>query len=84
MIKLKIIRFLKSTRGLSRLALGFCPLCNSDAPEVYDCPVCSGYQSASGDKWPPPRATKKRWWRIYKNAIGANYDVKKLIAKHKS
>ena len=19
---------------------GFCPLCNSDAPEIYDCPVC--------------------------------------------
>ena len=26
--------------GKWRLLFGFCPECNSDAPKLYDCPVC--------------------------------------------
>ena len=27
-------------QGYIRISFGFCPYCNSDAPLLYDCPVC--------------------------------------------
>lgn len=44
-----------------RVSLGFCPMCNSDAPELDNCPLCEGYHSANGDTFPPPASTKKQW-----------------------
>jgi len=40
-----------------RLLLGFCPKCNSDAPELYDCPVCEFYSGT----YPPSKETKEKW-----------------------
>ena len=40
-----------------RLMNGRCPYCNSDAPELYDCPVCEYYTG----KWPPDEQTKDLW-----------------------
>ena len=44
--------------GQWRLLLGFCPRCNSDAPHVYDCPVCIGTPPG----FPPSLGTKAYWW----------------------
>jgi hypothetical protein len=44
---------------------GFCPECNSDAPERDSCPVCHGYHW-SYNNGPPSRALRKVWWATYK------------------
>jgi len=36
--------------GKIRLVFGFCPRCNSDAPNLYTCPVCE-YNYASKEFW---------------------------------
>ena len=41
-----------------RAALGCCPLCNSDAPEIDECPLCDGYHAARGDTFPPAKKVK--------------------------
>jgi len=55
--------------GKYRLMFGFCPLCNSDAPELDFCPVCKSYSSSRGDKFPPEKETKDRWWKGYHEII---------------
>lgn len=49
--------------GKSRLLYGFCPACNSDAPEVDRCEVCLGYRSADGVCEFPPSDARKAVWR---------------------
>ena len=61
--------------GSWRIKLGFCPLCNSDAPEVYDCPLCDGYQQASGDKFPPAKYTKSLWRKEWGKLCKATRDI---------
>jgi hypothetical protein len=56
---------LQRLQGRTRIAFGFCPACNSDAPEVYDCKVCEGWQSVYEGVFPPPQATRDRWWRRF-------------------
>lgn len=34
--------FLAKLRAYSRAFIGFCPRCNSDAPELDTCRVCAG------------------------------------------
>lgn len=46
-------------------AFGFCPLCNSSAPEYYDCPVCETRSA------PITRETRLRWWATFCAAIRA-------------
>lgn len=46
-----MLKTLKIINGRWRLLFGLCPECNSDAPELYDCPVCE-YK----------RAPKQYWW----------------------
>ncbi len=45
-------------RGGFRLLFGFCPACNSDAPQMYDCTVCRW-------NWEP----KREWWKRFKDSI---------------
>lgn len=52
-------------RAKYRVLFGFCPKCNSDAPELYDCSVCNYYSQASGDKYPPSKSTKDKWIKKY-------------------
>jgi len=40
---------------------GFCPECNSDAPKLYDCPVCN-YSTGS----PFNRTRRKELWDAWK------------------
>lgn len=41
-IRKRIRRRMLYYRGLWRFRTGTCPACNSDAPALYDCPVCDG------------------------------------------
>jgi hypothetical protein len=52
-----VVRWLQKLIAAKRLWLGFCPHCNSDAPELYTCPVCYYYQGA----YPPSEETKQLW-----------------------
>lgn len=51
-------------RGRWRLLWGFCPACNSDAPGVYDCQVCGGWQTP-GDGHVNQHIDKSLWWRRF-------------------
>lgn len=53
---------LKKIRGRIRLLLGFCPKCNSDAPEMFSCNVCD-----FKDKWHgrEMKEDKKYWWNRF-------------------
>lgn len=62
-----------------RVALGFCPLCNSDAPELDNCPICDGYSSARGDKFPPSKELKIKWLREMKDTKKAKLMAKNLV-----
>jgi len=61
----RLVLLLKKLRGRWRLWWGFCPHCNSDAPELYDCPVCEYYRGA----YPPSPETKQRWWSRFVNEL---------------
>lgn len=55
------MKLIKILIGKLRMLLGFCPCCNSSAPELYDCAVCNFYHG----KFPPSSATKRLWWENY-------------------
>jgi hypothetical protein len=46
--------------GRWRILVDLCPWCNSDAPELYKCPVCK-YNTI----FPPPKELKEVWWTRY-------------------
>ncbi|MCK4782159.1 MAG: hypothetical protein KAV87_00300 [Desulfobacteraceae bacterium] len=76
-------------RFLGRWALlhGFCPRCNSDAPEVYECAVCKmAHENGQNrlvknhrEMYPPNRATKAYWWYLWMHPgldnLQSNYDA---------
>ena len=80
-MKSKLIYLLCFWRGKMRILYGFCQMCNSDAPELYDCPCCNNYSFASGDEFPPTKETKAAWWKIYKGAIDAKLMVSRFVEK---
>jgi hypothetical protein len=57
----KLLNFFVKVSGRIQLAFGFCPWCNSSAPELYDCPVCHYYSG----KFPPSKQVKKLWWGVF-------------------
>ena len=83
-MKAKLNWLLSFMQGKWRLALGFCPMCNSDAPELYDCPCCNYYSSASGDPFPPPKYIKDAWWKEYKGAVDMKLKVTRLVAESRN
>ena len=42
-----------------RTLRGYCPKCNSDAPKIDMCGVCSGYRYPS--PFPPPWYLRMKW-----------------------
>ena len=42
---------------------GFCPACNSDAPEKYDCTVCCNWNEGR-----PPKGLRQLWWKRFIDA----------------
>lgn len=53
-MKLRLMRLL----AWWRLLWGFCPECNSDAPELYTCLVCCGWR---GESFPPDWLLRSTW-----------------------
>ena len=51
--------------GKWRLLWGFCPYCNSDAPVLYNCPVCHYYHGS----YPPDKVLRRAWWVRYKDEM---------------
>jgi hypothetical protein len=49
-----MIKVIKLLLGYYRNFWGFCPACNSDAPEMYNCYCCLGDRV-----FPPDKQTKK-------------------------
>ena len=78
-MKAKLIWAASLCLGKYRMFTGMCPMCNSDAPELYDCPACNYYSCASGDEFPPTKATKAKWWGPYKQAVDAKLMVSNLV-----
>ncbi len=69
-MKSKIKWLLAIWLGKRRMFWGLCPLCNSDAPELYDCPVCE-FNKVDRSVWLPR----------YRAAIDGNYTVGRLVEK---
>ena len=57
--------WLRRLQGRWRLWWGFCPQCNSDAPELYACPVCEYYHG----EYPPSAETKAAWWARFQDEL---------------
>lgn len=53
-MKNEVLKYLLIILGAWHFLFRFCPLCNSSAPELYDCPVCE-YN----------KAPKKYWWERF-------------------
>ena len=75
----KIIARLKIERAMLKarlaVALGFCPLCYSETPELDECLLCAGYDTANGDTFPPPKHLKARWLSIYRHLLTPLYRI---------
>lgn len=56
------MKYIALLAGKYRLFWGLCPWCNSDAPHLYDCPICEYYNG----KYPPPKELKNKWWKRFK------------------
>lgn len=48
------MKVFKYIQGLFRITFGFCPACNSDAPEIYHCTTCKSNT-----------LPKKYWWKSF-------------------
>ena len=57
--------WLRRLQGRWRLWWGFCPQCNSDAPELYACPVCEYYHG----EYPPSAETKAAWLSRFEHEL---------------
>jgi hypothetical protein len=63
-----LTQWLKLVRGWIRFRFGFCPACNSDAPGLYDCPVCGGWRTW-GDGYVEQRIDRRLWWNRFKTRL---------------
>ena len=81
----KIKRNLSILKAKWRIIHGFCPLCNSDAPELYDCPCCNYYHSSKGPDYPfpPTKETKAEWLDTQMQAINALAMIRGLVLESK-
>jgi hypothetical protein len=57
-----LVRLLIMANGWKRYKLGFCPKCNSSAPEMYDCKIC-----LQGELQSYPYK-KRDWWKRFIDA----------------
>ena len=66
-------------RGKFRTSMGFCPLCNSDAPEIDDCPICEDYRLIKNDQFPPPQSVINFWREEYKAVIRLQLKMRVMV-----
>lgn len=83
-IKERLAWSLNYCLGRIRIYFGRCPLCNSDAPDLYNCACCNFYSSASGDPFPPKLETKNEWWNTYKSVIDCQLKLSVSIKESKN
>lgn len=66
----ELYRWLIDVRAKFRAWCGFCPACNSDAPEIDRCWLCRGY------RWDrdgvPNKQTKRLWMHRWENGPGTS------------
>ena len=62
--------FLLKARGSYRMFRGYCPKCNSDAPEVDECIVCN---NTDADIFPPTKETVAHWGMRYLDYLEKHY-----------
>jgi len=62
---MSIINKLKIWNGFMKQIWGFCPKCNSDAPKIYDCSICSDLPKLH----PPNYFVKQERWKKFKEFI---------------
>jgi len=63
-------------RGYLRIRNNQCPACNSDAPEVDDCPICDSYDwTPQHTEYPPAGWRKMEWRKRYGSYLNANVDA---------
>jgi len=53
-------------------------MCNSDSPEVWDCPICDGYNHVSNGF--PDRETSEKWLNDYKAVLRAQKKLKSHLS----
>jgi hypothetical protein len=78
----KMERFLIQLKMITprfRVFLGFCPLCNSDAPELDCCPLCDGYHRINGDEYPPPTSLRRDWLKQIRVIFDTQLRIKKVV-----
>ncbi len=78
-IVININYYRKLIIGKYRYFLGACPFCNSDAPELYNCPCCEFYTGT----FPPTKTVKDYWFNLYKDAITCQKKARLLIIKYR-
>ena len=55
---------LRIHRWLQLFVWGYCPKCNGDSPEYFECNVCTAYHLTNRYK-KPSAVLKKIWWANY-------------------
>lgn len=66
---MKTAMAIKKVVGRWRMFWGFCPQCNSDAPELDTCTVCGC--GLIQDGYPPSKFTKRMWWKNFCFALAS-------------
>jgi len=78
--RIDIKYYLTLFQGKARVLQGFCPLCNSDAPEIDACPICNSYRSIDTGEFPPSKHLTSKWLSEYKSAIKLKRHTMKMVA----
>ena len=64
----KFLRWVIKINGKIRLFWGLCPLCNSDAPLLYDCKVCDSFHLHNRYAF-PDYELKRKWWIMFRTVL---------------
>jgi len=67
--------FIKMIPLRYRASMGFCPSCNSDAPEVDDCPICDSWRGS----FPPTKELRRKWLKDCEGAKEIKYQIDNAI-----
>lgn len=75
----RLVIGLSMAKARYRTALGFCPMCNSDAPALDDCPLCDSYHPARGNAFPPPKKLRLEWLAEYRGVLVTQRNIQRLV-----
>lgn len=75
----RVVIGISMAKARYRAVFGFCPMCNSSAPKLDDCPLCNSYHSARGDAFPPSKKLRSEWLGEYKGVLVTQRNIKRLV-----